>query len=80
MIYLKLFIIVLVLLSIAFAGMAVRMFFIKKGTFVNTHIEGNPAMRKLGIHCAQHEESTCAAGSENEGCASCVHSFTGSLN
>lgn len=40
----------IVLLAVLLLG--IRVFFVKGGRFPNTHIEGNKALRKKGIHCA----------------------------
>lgn len=41
-------------LSIILLG--VKVFFVKGGKFPSLHIHDNPAMRKMNIHCAQHED------------------------
>ncbi|MGV8963956.1 MAG: hypothetical protein ACOH2V_11345 [Candidatus Saccharimonadaceae bacterium] len=49
-------IISIVLLAIAIMLMGVRVFFIKNGTFPNTHISNSPAMKERGISCATSQE------------------------
>ena len=52
----KLLILTLVLLLVAVALLGVKVFFVKGGRFPNTHIHGNPEMKKRGIHCARDDE------------------------
>ena len=47
---------VILLVGVAVALLGVKVFFVKGGRFPNTHIHGNPAMRKRGIVCAKDEE------------------------
>ena len=44
----------LAVVAIAVLLLGVRIFFVRKGTFPNTHIEGNKALERKGIHCAAH--------------------------
>lgn len=46
------FIIILVLVGIAFIGLGITTFFSKKKKFPNTHIGKSEAMRERGISCA----------------------------
>lgn len=46
----------IIVLAIAIMLMGVRVFFTKKGTFVNTHVSGNKAMIDRGISCASSQE------------------------
>lgn len=50
--YLKLMLITVGLMAIAFAAMAIRILIKKKGKFVNLHLGGNKEMKKKGITCA----------------------------
>ena len=43
-------------LGIAIMLMGVRVFFTKKGPFLNTHVSGNQAMKDRGITCASSQE------------------------
>lgn len=53
MMFLKLFLIVLVLLAVAFAGLAIKILMEKKGQFPSLHIGSNKHMKERGITCAQ---------------------------
>ncbi len=57
--FLPVFLLVSGFVLLAVFGMAVRILFVKGGSFPKTHIEGNPAMRKMGIHCAQDDGEYC---------------------
>jgi len=50
---LKVFLISLGLMAIAFAALGIRILIKKKGQFPHTHIGGNKEMIKRGIYCAQ---------------------------
>lgn len=50
--FLTVFLIVVVLLAIALAGLAITILVKKGGKFPEIHIDRNKAMKKLGIHCA----------------------------
>lgn len=50
--FLTIFLIVVVLLAIALAGLAITILVKKGGKFPEIHIGRNKAMKKLGIHCA----------------------------
>ena len=50
--FLTVFLIVVVLLAIALAGLAITILVKKGGKFLEIHIGRNKAMKKLGIHCA----------------------------
>ena len=54
----KTFLLALIILSICILLMCVKILFKKGGRFPNTHIEGNPELRKKGICCArtQHKK------------------------
>ena len=47
----QLFLITLAFLAIAVALLSIKLYFGKK--FVHTHIDGNKALNKKGIHCVQ---------------------------
>jgi hypothetical protein len=53
MLMLKVFLISLGLIAIAFAALGIRILIKKKGQFPHTHIGGNKEMIKRGIYCAQ---------------------------
>ncbi len=46
------FFIVLGIVLLCFLLLGVRVLFVKGGKFPNSHIEGNDALKKKGIHCA----------------------------
>lgn len=50
--FLTVFLIVVVLLAIALAGLAITILVKNGGKFPEIHIGRNKAMKKLGIHCA----------------------------
>lgn len=69
--FLKLLIISLVFILLAFAGLGIRMLIKSHGSFPETHISRNPEMQKRGITCAQHNDVGCNPTDENIGCCSC---------
>ena len=54
--FITLLIPVLVLLLAAVILMGVRVLFVKGGKFPDSHVDGNPELRKRGIRCAHHNE------------------------
>jgi len=46
--------------------MGVKVFFSKNGTFPNTHIGSNKAMKKRGIHCAKTQDAIARQGGEKQ--------------
>ena len=52
----KILILTVILLLLAVVLQGIKIFFVKGGRFPNTHIHGNPEMRKRGIKCARDDE------------------------
>jgi hypothetical protein len=72
MVTIKLIAIVVLILSAAFLGLALRIFV--RGSYDDTEFETNPNMRDLGIKCAKHQEleTYCKNKKLNSiGCTSC---------
>ncbi|MDO5570607.1 MAG: hypothetical protein Q4F97_03980 [Bacteroidales bacterium] len=42
-----------VIVALSFALLAIKIIFVKNGKFPNTHLSGNPSLRKKGIGCAK---------------------------
>lgn len=75
--FIKLFLLVIGLMSIVFFAIGFNIFFRNK-KFPKTSIGGNKEMRKLGLSCASHEEIKCRRDIDGVkgsavGCASCGH-------
>lgn len=49
--------IVVVLVAISVVLLCVKVIFVKGGRFPNTHVHGNPALRKKGIRCASEMDN-----------------------
>ncbi len=45
-----------IILFVCVALLAIKIIFKKGGQFPNTHIDGNGALRKKGIHCARTQD------------------------
>ena len=56
------FLIVLVLIVLAFVGLGIGTFI--KGKFPETHIGKNAEMKKLGITCAKNDSTLCRGRSK----------------
>jgi len=69
--FLKLLIISIVFLFIAFAFLAIRIILKPKGRFPETHVSRNKEMIKRGITCAQDTDIGCAPSDNFPGCATC---------
>ncbi|MCQ2349322.1 MAG: hypothetical protein MJZ98_02440 [Paludibacteraceae bacterium] len=50
------FIVIGVLVALAFLLLGVKVFFVKGGRFPNTHIGASKAMKDRGITCAQSQD------------------------
>lgn len=53
---LKTLILSFAILLICFVFLAVKVLFVKKGTFPKTHVSQSKAMRDRGIHCVQAQD------------------------
>ena len=69
--FLKLLILSAIFLSIAVAGLGIRMLIKSKGRFPETHVSRNPEMRKRGITCAQETDAGCHSLDGFSGCDTC---------
>ena len=45
-----------ILLALAFAGLAITILVKKGGKFPNTHVSGNKYLRRRGIYCVQTQD------------------------
>ena len=54
--YIRLLLVTLILLALAFLLMAIRIILIKSGVFPNTSVGGNKNLRQMGIKCVRCEE------------------------
>jgi hypothetical protein len=70
--YLKLLLLAVGLLGIAFLGFALQILIKKNGKFPETSISKNKALREKGITCVKHDEYKCSGHGGQGGC--CGHS------
>lgn len=68
---LKIFIISIIVLTIAFLGLGVQTFFSKKKSFPQTRISRNKEMRKRKIYCAESEQKMIDKGVGKSSCNNC---------
>jgi hypothetical protein len=69
--FLKLLIISIIFLLVAFAGLGISILLKPKGRFPETHVSRNKEMQKLGITCAQDTDIGCKPSGDFEGCTTC---------
>jgi len=69
--FLKLLILSAIFLSIAAAGLGIRILLKSHGRFPETHVSKNAEMRKRGITCAQQIDTGCNSTEGFPGCSSC---------
>jgi len=69
--FLKLLIISVFLLLVAFAGLGIRILLKPKGRFPETHVGQNKEMQKRGIACAQNTDIGCNPSDDFEECLTC---------
>lgn len=53
MVVIKVMLLSIAIMAIAFAGLAIKILFKKGGKFPNTHISGNKYLRAKGVTCIQ---------------------------
>ena len=53
--------ITLLIVAICLLLLGVRVFFVKGGKFPNSHVSGNPALRRKGIGCVQSQDREARA-------------------
>ena len=70
--FIKVAILTLLIVSLSFFLLAVRIIFKRGGKFPETHIDRNPEMRKLGIKCAKHIDIGCDGKKDSPECRSCA--------
>ena len=51
------FVTAVIILALAFAGLAITIFIKKGGRFPNTHIHGNKHLNEQGISCVQTDDA-----------------------
>jgi len=70
--FIKLFLITIVIMAIAFLGLGVQTFFSKKKKFPETKIGHNKQMRKNKIFCYKTQQKIIDKGLDGNGsCSSC---------
>ena len=70
--FLNILVLTVVLLSLAFLGLALNILVKKNGHFPEHHIGHNREMKKLGINCAKQDELRCLNGKlKDQSCAGC---------
>ena len=71
--FIKIFIISFILVSIAMLGMALNILVKKKGRFPAYMVGHNRDMHKLGISCVKHDEIRCHDKNvKATGCGRCI--------
>ena len=48
--------ITLIIVAVSLLLLGVKVFFVKDGRFPNSHVSGNPALRRKGIGCVQSQD------------------------
>ena len=48
--------ITLIIVTVSLLLLGVKVFFVKDGRFPNSHVSGNPALRRKGIGCVQSQD------------------------
>jgi hypothetical protein len=54
--YLKIVLLTIGILSIAFVGLAINILIKKGGKFPNTHVGGNRHLKSKGVYCSQTQD------------------------
>lgn len=66
--FLKVILLAISLLGIAFLGFALNILIRKNGKFPETSISKNKALRDKGITCVKHDELKCSGHDVQGGC------------
>ncbi len=69
--FIKLLVISIIFLGIAFLGLSLGILLKPGGRFPETHVGRNKEMRKLGIKCSKHIDTGCIPCSGGRECNSC---------
>lgn len=69
--FIQLFILTLVLVSISLAGLGVRLLIQPHSHFPDTHISHNKEMQRRGIRCAKDTDAGSHPCDKNKGCSGC---------
>lgn len=69
--YITILLLTVVLIGLAFIGLAITILIKKGGKFPQTSVGKNKEMNKLGIHCVKHEELKCHNKMKNGEKCSC---------
>jgi len=69
--FLKLLLISVIFLLIAFAGLGIRILLKPKGRFPEIHVGRNKEMQKRGITCARDTDIGCIPSDDYEECLTC---------
>ena len=70
--FIKVAILTLLLVSLSFFLLAIRIILKRGGKFPETHIDRNPEMRKLGVKCAKYTDIGCSGNKDLPECKSCA--------
>lgn len=63
---LKVILLAVALLSVAMLGMAIQILLKKGGKFPNTHVGGNPRLKREGVHCATTQDKIAQSKARKE--------------
>jgi hypothetical protein len=69
--FIKLLIISVLMLTLVFALLGIRILLKRRGQFPELHIGRNKEMRKRGITCAKNTDVGCTPGNSIPGCSAC---------
>lgn len=63
---LKVVLLAIALLAIAMLGLAIQILLKKGGKFPNTHVGGNPRLKREGVHCATTQDKIAQSKARKE--------------
>jgi hypothetical protein len=67
----KIFLITLIFIALAFAGLALNILVKKNGRFPSYKVGHNRDMKRMGITCVKHDEIKCYRKLKDTACESC---------
>jgi len=69
--FVKVLLLSTIFLSVAVAGLGIRMLLKAHGRFPETHVSRNAEMRKRGISCVRDTDVGCNPSDDYTGCSTC---------
>jgi len=64
--FLLVILVAIILVGLAFAGLAIQILLKKGGNFPNTHVSGNRYLKRQGVYCSQTQDKLAQASARKK--------------